>query len=89
MKRRIAAGLISGIALAAVIGAAVGLNNPSSVESVSDSVLGINRSESGLPLESFAYFSIDGENSVMDGEAKVESNEVTLPLESFAYWIID
>jgi hypothetical protein len=42
-----------------------------------------------LPLESFAYWSIDGANRVNNASAKIASIEVKLPLESFTYWSID
>ena len=75
MKRKLTAGIIGGIAIAAIVGAAIGLTAPNNVESVStianSTNVEVNRVETGLPSESFAYFSIDGENSVMDGRSKV------------------
>ncbi|MQG67929.1 MAG: hypothetical protein FI707_03975, partial [SAR202 cluster bacterium] len=48
-----------------------------------------NSVEVRMPLESFAYFSIDGTNGVAPVANKVERAELRLPLESFAYFSID
>ena len=72
--------------MTAVIGTSLGLSGTEKVESVASPA---NSVSTQLPLESFAYFSIENGTSVMDGAAKVENDDAQLPHESFAYWSIE
>ncbi len=86
MKRRIAMGIIGGIALAAVISTSVGLSGTGEVESVTDPV---STESVQTHNESFAYWSIEPGTSLTVDNAKVENDEAQLPNESFAYFSIE
>ena len=87
MKRLITTGIVGVITMATAVAIFVGLSGPSTVQAPLPS--NVADVEPRLPMESFAYFSIDGVNNVTPGQANVADVEPRLPMESFAYFSID